>query len=51
MNFSIFFFFFFFGGGVRKINIFGDMKILWIFLRLSQNCTIAVISMLFRVFF
>ena len=40
-------------GVFRKINIFGDMKILWIFLgghRIIRPC-LGVISMHFRVFY
>ena len=38
---NIFFIFFFIwgGGGLRQMNIFGVMKILWIFLGSSQNWT------------
>ena len=35
--FFFFFFFFWGGGGVRNINIFGGMKILWIFLGVTTK--------------
>ena len=45
-------FFFWGGGGVRKLNIFGGMKILWIFFRGHHKIGLylEVISMHFRVF-
>ena len=45
--------FFFWGGeGVRNINLFGDMKILWIFLGGHDKIgpVLGVSSMYFRVF-
>ena len=60
MNYVIFFFYFFFfflgggggGGWVRNINIFGGMKILWIFLGGHDKIglVLGVSSMYFRVF-
>ena len=51
--FIIFFFFFLGGGGVRKMNIFGGMKILWIFLGGCHKIRLClgVTSMHFRFFF
>ena len=52
--FFLFYFFFFFwgGGGVRNIDIFGGMKILWIFLGGLDKIglVLGVSSMYFRVF-
>ena len=47
-----FFFFFFLGGGVRKMNIFGGTKILWIFFGSHHKIGLhlGVISMHCRVF-
>ena len=52
-NFYLFIFFFFWGGGgVRNIDIFGGMKILWIFLGGHDKIglVLGVSSMYFRVF-
>ena len=54
LNYIILFIFYFFffggGGGVRNINIFGGMKILWIYLGGHDKIGL-VSSMYFRVFF